>query len=222
MEDRRLFLYERPRLTTEEKIVDAAVAVYARHGIARTPLHAVAQAAGVSVGAVQHHFSTKGELTEAVNHRVLEIIAESMGLNEQSVDVPAVRAGDGLIQLMAEYPTAMDYLRRVFVGDNADEEVGRMIFDGLAKLSQAQGITFMAEGKLLDDVDFLWAFLNPLILRLGAILLREHVERFLTGPFYNKEQLTRWDASIQFLLERGYNNAIGPDHVAATSEVSPS
>lgn len=212
VEDRRPF--ERPEPTTERKIVDAALQVFARQGIAPTSLREVAQAAGFSVGGVQHHFRSKSALVRAVNNRVLEVVAESIDPNGQPVEASAVR-GDGLIQLMAEQPAAMDYLRRVFVEEEADGEVGRMLFDTLAKLSQAQGITFMAEGKLHDDIDFLWSFLNPLILRLGAIILREHVERFLSGPFYDERQLARWNASVRFLLQRGYTTAIGPDRSAA-------
>ena len=190
-------------LPTQEKIVTAAMRVYSQRGIVTTPLREIARAAGMSVGAVQHHFSTKRELTRAVNKRVLEIVAESIDPNREPVD-GSTAGDDGLIQLMANDPTAMDYLRRVLVEEEPDSEVGRTIFDNLAKLSQAQGITFMAEGKLHDDVDFQWSFLNALILRLGAIILREHVERHQSGPFYGEEQLARWNASVRFLLGRGY------------------
>lgn len=215
VEDLRPF--ERPEPTTAEKIVDAAMRVYSRQGIALTSLREVADAAGTSVGAVQHHFSTKRGLTGAVNNRVLEIVAQSIDPNGQQADGSAVR-DDGLIQLMAEQPTAMDYLRRVFVEEDADGEMARTLFDTLAKLSQAQGLTFMAEGKLHDDIDFLWSFLNPLILRLGAIILREHVERFLSGPFYDERQLARWNASVRFLLQRGYTTAMGPGRSPAAPE----
>jgi len=215
VEDRRPI--ERPQSTTAEKIVDAALRVFARQGIAPTSLHEVAQAAGLSVGAVQHHFRSKGALVRAVNDRVLGVVAERIDPNGPPVDASAVR-GDGLIELMAEQPEAMDYLGRVFVEEEADGEVGRTVFDTLAKLSQAQGITFMAEGKLRDDIDFLWSFLNPLLLRLGAIILREHVERFLSGPFYDEQQLARWNASVRFLLQRGYTTGVEPDPSAAATE----
>lgn len=211
VDDQRPFDDELP---TREKIAAAAMRVFSRQGIANTPLREVAHAAGISVGAVQHHFSTKRELTRAVNNRVLEIVAESIDPNREPVDGSAA-GDDGLIQLMAKDPTAMDYLRRVLVEEEPDSEVGRTIFDNLAKLSQAQGITFMAGGKLHDDVDFLWSLLNALILRLGAIILHEHVERHLPGPFYGEEQLARWNASVRFLLGHGYTNETDHERSAA-------
>lgn len=214
VEDRRPF---DNKLPAQEKIVAAAMQVYSRQGIASTPLRDVARAAGMSVGAVQHHFSTKRELTRAVNKRVLDIVAESIDPNREPVDGSTVR-DDGLIQLMADDPTAMDYLGRVLVEEEPDGEVGRTIFDNLAKLSQAQGITYMAQGKLHDHADFLWGFLNALILRLGAIILRGHVERHLPGPFYGEEQLARWNASVRFLLGHGYINETDHERKAATPD----
>lgn len=47
---------------TREALLDATIACVVRDGYARTTTGAVAREAGVSVGAIQHHFSGKAEL----------------------------------------------------------------------------------------------------------------------------------------------------------------
>jgi AcrR family transcriptional regulator len=50
---------------TREALLDATIACVVRDGYARTTTGAVAREAGVSVGAIQHHFAGKAELMAA-------------------------------------------------------------------------------------------------------------------------------------------------------------
>ncbi|BBX87996.1 TetR/AcrR family transcriptional regulator [Mycolicibacterium aubagnense] len=205
MEGQGVFGFARPQreLSTEEKIVAAALQIFAERGIAVTSLRSVADFAGMSAGAVQHHFPTKASLVEAVDTHVLQIIADNLEPAVQEAEYTTVTAGKSIVQLIANHPIAMDYLKRVLVEGDAAGGVGQVIFDGLAKISESQGRRFQEQGLMRDDVDFLWSFLNPIILRVGAIILRQHIERFLPGHFYDREQLERWDSSITNLLQHG-------------------
>jgi AcrR family transcriptional regulator len=60
-------------LTARARIVDAALALFAERGPSAT-MKAIAEAAGVSVGLVQHHFGTKDQLREACDERVLALV----------------------------------------------------------------------------------------------------------------------------------------------------
>jgi len=55
---------------TRESILDAAEQVFFEHGVARTTLEQIAQAAAVTRGAVYWHFKNKAELFNAVVERV--------------------------------------------------------------------------------------------------------------------------------------------------------
>jgi AcrR family transcriptional regulator len=57
--------------SSEERIRDAALKSLATHGVAATSLRMVAEAAGVSLGLVQHYFGTKAALVAAVDQYVL-------------------------------------------------------------------------------------------------------------------------------------------------------
>lgn len=205
MENQGLFRRAQPphEPSTEEKITAAALEMFAQRGIAATSLRSVADFAGLSPGALQHHFPTKAALVEAVDTHVLDIIAENLEPSAQQAEYTTVTAGESIVHLIANHPTAMDYLKRVFLEGDADSGVGRVIFDGLAKISEMQGRRFQEQGMMRPDVDFLWSFLNPIVLRVGAIILRQHIERFLPGHFYDREQLERWDVSVTALLQHG-------------------
>lgn len=71
---------------TRERLLDACVDSLAEVGWHGTTVVAVAARAGVSRGAAQHHFATRGELVGAAMERVGEGVIE--GLRADTADVP--------------------------------------------------------------------------------------------------------------------------------------
>lgn len=57
-------------LETRERILDAAEDVFNARGVSRTTLNEIAEAAGVTRGAIYWHFKNKVELFEAMCDRV--------------------------------------------------------------------------------------------------------------------------------------------------------
>jgi AcrR family transcriptional regulator len=188
--------------TTRDRILAAAIKSYAQQGVSNTPLRAVADAAGVSVGLVQHYFGNKAGLTAAVDEDVLRIFGESLEA-EPMPGPPAdhlVELRGRFAQLVHKYPDVMDYVAHAL---SEGEEIGAVIFDGLLRISAAQGDKFDEHGLVRPELDLLWATINPLILRVGAIILRKHIERHLPEPLYTPTQLQRWDAAVTSLIRTG-------------------
>ncbi len=76
-------------LETRNGILDAAERVFGEHGVSRTSLEDIAQAAGVTRGAIYWHFKDKSDLFEAMVNRVtlpLEGMVERS--SDESVDDP--------------------------------------------------------------------------------------------------------------------------------------
>lgn len=185
-----------------ERIRDAALECFATNGIAATSLRTVAESAGVSVGSVQHHFGTKAALVESVNDHVLKVIGGAVAatpLTTASGD-PLTEAGARVTSMISANEFVVDYLARALI---EGDEFGAEIFDGLLALSTSQREQFDAQDLLRPDQDMVWAALNPLVLRLGAMLLRTHIERHLPGPLTEPDQLRRWDAAVTALIRRG-------------------
>jgi AcrR family transcriptional regulator len=62
----------RPALISPEKLADAAVAIVVESGLDAVSIRTVAARAGVSPGAVQHHFASKDDLLLAAYRRAIE------------------------------------------------------------------------------------------------------------------------------------------------------
>ena len=57
-------------LATRSRILDAAELLFEAHGVSRTSLHHIAEAAGVTRGAIYWHFEDKADLFNAMMERV--------------------------------------------------------------------------------------------------------------------------------------------------------
>jgi AcrR family transcriptional regulator len=188
--------------TSEERIRDAALMTFAAHGIAATTLKMVAEAAGISIGLVQHYFGSKANLIKAVDDHVLTYIADEMNsapLPDPPAD-PLMEAGNRLTSMIAKRPEILEYAGRCLV---EGEAMGPVIFDGLLRVSIQQRDEFTQQQLIRPDLDPDWAALNPLILRIGAIILRPHIERHLGESFTTAAQLARWDAAVTNLIREG-------------------
>jgi len=201
----RLFPYDPPPPggpSPKKRVRDAALSCFAIRGIAATSLRTVAEAAEVSIGLVQHHFRTKAALTAAVDQYVLQVVGEPLeptALPEPPSD-GLHEAGRRLTALMVERPDVMTYLGRALAEGGA---FGSVIFTGLVGISTGQGDQFDQQGSLRPDLDPDWAVLNPLILRVGAIILHPYIELYLGKSFFTEPQLRRWDAAVTNLIRRG-------------------
>ncbi len=181
-----------------DRILDAALEVFSVHGTSNATLQMVAGAAGVSVGLVQHHFGSKDGLIEAVDAYALGIIASKLSTPlQEPVPDYLPEMGRQVTLLLAEHATVVDYLTRQVVNGSP---AGVAIFDALVAMGIARWQRLVENGATAADLDLLWAALNPLILTLGTITLRRHLDRHLPEPLETPAQLQRWERSVNMLL----------------------
>jgi AcrR family transcriptional regulator len=186
--------------SSTERIRDAALNCFATYGASATSLRTVAAAAGVSVGLVQHHFATKAGLVKAVDdHALGVVIAAIAGPIPEPAD-SLDEMGDRVTRMIAEHPVVVDYVGRALLDGSP---LGTTIFDTLMALGIARWKQREERGETRPDVDLTWAAINSLVLALGTMILRTHVERHLPGPMTAPNQLERWQASVNTLLRKG-------------------
>lgn len=182
------------------RIQAAALRLFAAQGTSRTSLRAIAAAAEVSLGLVQHYFATKADLISAVDAHVLEVVT---GVMAQPVPPPAdsiAEIGRKITAFLTEQPEVVDYLVDALVSRRA---LGNVVFDALAARGADRWQERSDLGLTRPDLDPLWAPLNPLILALGALILRPHLDRHLPQPFSTPAQIHRWNESVTALLREG-------------------
>ena len=184
-----------------EKIRTAALQSFAAHGTAATTLRGVAAAAGVSLGLVQHHFSTKAGLIKAVDEHVVEVVITPMAapIPEQADDSVS-EVGHRVNRVFVEHPDVAAYLGRALVDGS---QLGTTIFDKLYEVGIRRWQQRAERGETRPDIDLPWAVINALILPLGAVSMRGHIERHLPGSFTAPEQLQRWNEAVNGLLREG-------------------
>jgi AcrR family transcriptional regulator len=184
-----------------ERIRNAALKSFATYGTSATSLRTVAAAAGVSVGLVQHHFANKAGLIKAVDDHVLGLVIAAIAppLAEPPADSIA-EMGSRVTRMVAEQPDIVDYLGRALIDGSP---LGTTIFDTLAAFGIARWNKRNDRGETRPEVDLTWAALNALVLPLGTIILRSHIERQLPELFTSPAQLERWQDSVDTLLREG-------------------
>jgi AcrR family transcriptional regulator len=184
-----------------ERIRHAALKSFATHGAAATSLRSVAADAGVSLGLVQHHFATKAGLIKAVDDYVMSVV---IAVVAQPVSAPPrdsiADMGSRVTTLLQEHPDVVDYFGRALIDGSA---LGTTIWDTLAAFGTARWNTRKENGEARADIDVSWAALNSLVLALGTLILRGHIERQMPDAFTSPAQLQRWQDSVNTLLREG-------------------
>ena len=157
-----------------DRIIDAAVAAFAEHGVAGTSLKTIAAAAGVSPALIVHHFGSKDGLRQACDERILGSMRHQM--REAVAQGAQLDVLDAFRRRQEAQPRALPYLARclaegtpsvVALVDELAAEAVRVMEEGVANGTYVP--TEHARERAL--VLLIWS--------LGAVTLHEHVQRLL-------------------------------------------
>jgi AcrR family transcriptional regulator len=112
---------------TAERLIEAAVRVMSRPGGGLASIEAIAAEAGLTKGAVYHHFTDRGELLRAVARRVSPV-DEMRAQIEPTIDLPP---REGLIVIARAYYAAIrsraDLLRNLAANSARDPELAQVM-----------------------------------------------------------------------------------------------
>jgi AcrR family transcriptional regulator len=184
-----------------ERIRDAALHLFAAAGTAATSLRSVAATAGVSLGLVQHHFSTKANLIAAVDEHVLrEVDAVMAGDVDDGPGDSISAVGRRVSTLLTDHADVAAYVTRALIDGRP---VGVRFFDAMVAAGQERWQQRLDRGEMRPDADMTWAVLNSLVLPLAPLILRSHVERHLQGSLSDPAEVTRWADAVNELLREG-------------------
>jgi AcrR family transcriptional regulator len=130
-------------LTPRDRILDAAMLVFRRHGFRRSSIEQAAEAAGLTRQALYHHFDSKEALFRAVVERVYQ---DALAVESAAADAKE-KAGAGLADiLVAQIKARLTYLVASFDGSPHVEELfsehlgqSRDLYQKYAALYAAQG-----------------------------------------------------------------------------------
>lgn len=188
-------------LETRNSILDAAEWVFFEKGVSRTSLADIAQAAGVTRGAIYWHFANKGDLFTEMFDRVLLPLDElkAASLNPEEAD-PLGRLIDICVVCLRD--TANDPRRRrvfdiLFLKCEFVEEMGPVMAryqnnmrDGLESIKGGLR-NAISKGQLPADLDisraastlhaFISGSLRDMLFLPGALDFGAHAEKMVNG-----------------------------------------
>lgn len=134
---------EERRAATREALLDAARAIFAQKGFAATSTPEIVAAAGVTRGALYHHFADKQALFEAVVEREHGRVAAAIGSATDGAGAPADTI-DGLVAGGNAYLSAMQAEgRRQIMLVDAPSVLGRAAVDAI---DARHGLRSLIEG----------------------------------------------------------------------------
>jgi len=133
-------------LTAKARIRNTALDLYANFGEDRVSLRAVAAAAGVTLGLIQHHFKTKAGLRDAVDQLVVDFFAQAISeVPNQGGRAELAAARDAAVRrMLSDNPPVVNYIRRSALEPSEDRM--RML-DMLVELTQRE-VAGLRDAKL--------------------------------------------------------------------------
>jgi AcrR family transcriptional regulator len=209
-------VFSTPPASSAARIVEAAIDLFGRHGVASTSVRAIAEQAGVSAALVIHHFGSKEGLRTACDERVMEFIrsSKSDSIRAESTLMPAELQG-----LLRRSRPAMRYLART-LGDGSpriNELMDDMVTTSMAVTAEAEAAGLVrpsTDDRARTIVLTLWMF--------GPLVLHEHLQRLLGVDLLDEDSdtLPYIRAALElltegFLTDSAYKNVRMP---SATTE----
>ncbi|TDD79241.1 TetR/AcrR family transcriptional regulator [Actinomadura rubrisoli] len=159
-------------LTARARIRDAALLRFAEHGMRGATYRGIAEAAGVSVGLVQHHFGSKEALRAACDAYVLDVVRR---VSVQSTSGESRDPGFLSAAMRADLPVRR-YLARALVDGSP---AAAQLFDDLVEMTER----YLADpppGVSPPTTRDLHAYAAATAaMSAGVVVLHEHLSRAL-------------------------------------------
>ncbi|ERJ17457.1 putative transcriptional regulatory protein [Salinisphaera shabanensis E1L3A] len=171
-------------LTAKARIRNAALALYADFGEDATAMRAIAEAAGVTVGLVVHHFRTKDGLREAIEQHILGLFSHAIDQAPLEGTAAAIAAArdEAVASMLARNPAVIGYLRRAVLDPTGHrgrilEMLTRLAADRVKTLRSA-GVASVAQRDTSQTI-------GVMVRQLGQLFLQPMVDSMwaqLAGP----------------------------------------
>lgn len=174
--------------------------LFAQRGFDATSIHDVAADAGVSSSLVVHHFKTKAKLKAATDARLIMLIAEMLAELPTGEAAGFAETAGSMTKKLLDEPDLMAYLRRMLV-DGSEAAAG--LFTGLVDATAAEFAAQEAAGVVLPSTDARTRAVFLIVNELGAIILRDLVERAIGIDPFSPAGMRQWGAVAMDVYTKG-------------------
>jgi AcrR family transcriptional regulator len=188
-------------LSTSAQLREITLRLFAEHGIQTTSIRMVATAAGVSPGAVLHHYPSKKALEAAVREDVLRRVFDAVHVvspTQPPLDavVNRLKAYSALLQ---SQPYLADYIRRVYAeGGDESVEFFRMMLEAVRTELSAR--VAAGNAREFDDPEVGLALYCHLV--SAPVLIRPQLEAIIGLDLNDPKDIERLNRAQTDLLTR--------------------
>lgn len=163
-------------LTAKARVRNVALELYARDGEDRVSMRGIAQAAGVTVGLIQHHFKTKDGIREAVEAHIVDLHRRAIAEASTSGNLQEIAAARDVAVwgMLESHPEVLDYMRRVMVHPARQRE--STLLEKLTQLSRYEVRTLREANHRLSTQDEEVVVLRLAVRQFGHLFLQPMVD----------------------------------------------
>jgi len=162
-------------LTAKARIRNAALDLFAQYGQDRISLRDIASEAGVTLGLVQHHFTTKAGLRDAVDQLVVDYFAHAIAevpVRGSARQVAAAR-DKAVAGMLRDNPPVVNYVRRTLL-EPAEDRLH--LLDVLVDLTRREVVALRGSGLASTKRSESAQVLGLLVRQMGELLLQPMVD----------------------------------------------
>lgn len=179
--------------TGRERIIAAAIELFAERGYAGASVRDIAARAGVTGGLIVHHFGTKAALREECDAVVIESVFAAKAATDAAMLAAALDGRSGA-------PTHLAYLRRMLTDDDARADA---IFDRVLAATRTLISDQQAAGVIRPELDAEHTAATVAIYGLAPLLLPRQLARAFGAESLDQDALTAVAESLGAILTAG-------------------
>lgn len=188
-----------------DRLLLVAMRLFAEKGFDSVTVRDISAAADVSVGLINHHFSSKDGLRDAVDNYFIQRTGSAMEraiLATDGFDPEKMGEYQGRWILAAadEWPQFVAYLRRAIMDANPwGEALFQRYFESIRRMIDK----YDAQGLLREDSDRLWLPLLYLFQLIGPLVLEPFIKSMLGKSPYEPDMWVRFQKASHSMFWRG-------------------
>jgi AcrR family transcriptional regulator len=197
-------------LDGRQRLIKTASRLFAEKGFDSVSVRDIANAAGVSIGLITHHFGSKDGLRQAVDQyfieRFEEILTEEVPRATEDADAYSAWIDSWRARHQEDWQVSGNYFRRALL---ENREWGAELFERYYAFVQRWMVKADAQGDIRPDVDRLWLPFLIMFLELGSTLFDPYIRRILGRSGFDRNLWSREHRAFTNLIFHGITPPLG-------------